>query len=341
MTLRRRVQEFFLLMDSKRLIYWGIPLAIGLFMFILFLYYDHEPEPFDVLKVAEARSQVEDRPMVTGYVTTATLIEIIERMLNKRGGYLSNDVTPPSVMMDNVPNWEWGVLQQVRDLTQTLRYDMSRSQSQSKEDADLANAFPNLNIDSKQWILPWPEQKYAEAADDLEKYLNRLSDPEATDAQFYARADNLSDWLALVEKRLGDLANRLNQSVESTQISRDLAGDPGARQSTFTPDEVVVKTPWLEIDDVFYEARGACWALIHMMRAIEVDFAAVLENKNATASFRQIIRDLEATQEFVWSPMVLNGSAFGFFANYSLAMGSYISQANAAVIDMRNLLQKG
>ena len=102
-----------------------------------------------------------------------------------------------------------------------------------------------------------------------------------------------------------------------------------------------MQTPWLEIDDRFYEARGAAWALVHMLKAAEVDFRAVLEDKNALVSLRQIVRELEATQETVWSPMILNGSGFGMLANHSLVMASYISRANAAVIDLRNLLEQG
>jgi hypothetical protein len=37
----------------------------------------------------------------------------------------------------------------------------------------------------------------------------------------------------------------------------------------------------------------------------------------------------------------MNGSGFGLFANHSLVMASYISRANAAVIDLRNLLERG
>ena len=102
-----------------------------------------------------------------------------------------------------------------------------------------------------------------------------------------------------------------------------------------------MKTPWLEIDDVFYEARGTCWALIHLLRAIEVDFGQVLQKKNAVRSLQQIIRELESTQRRVWSPLVMNGSDFGFFANYSLVMSSYISRANAGLIDLRVLLSQG
>ncbi|MCH2177123.1 MAG: DUF2333 family protein, partial [Lentisphaeria bacterium] len=67
----------------------------------------------------------------------------------------------------------------------------------------------------------------------------------------------------------------------------------------------------------------------------------VLEKKNARVSLAQIIRELEGTQASLYSPMVLNGTGFGFFANHSLVMASYISRANAATIDLRELLEKG
>jgi hypothetical protein len=125
------------------------------------------------------------------------------------------------------------------------------------------------------------------------------------------------------------------------RLNTDLAGDAEAVQSTQTSSQVEVKTPWTEIDDVFYEARGAAWALAHLLRAVELDFESVLQKKNALISLRQIIRELEATQEPVWSPVILNGSGFGLFANHSLVMASYISRANAAVIDLRSLLSQG
>ncbi|WP_257288795.1 DUF2333 family protein, partial [Endozoicomonas sp. SESOKO2] len=155
------------------------------------------------------------------------------------------------------------------------------------------------------------------------------------------RADNLTRWLTDVETRLGSLSQRLSASVGKPRINTDLAGDAEASQSTEANTLVEVKTPWTQIDDVFYEARGSSWALIHLMKAIEIDFADVLEKKNATISLRQIIRELEATQDTVWSPFILNGSGFGILANHSLVMANYISRANAAIIDLRRLLEKG
>jgi hypothetical protein len=80
--------------------------------------------------------------VVTGTATTATAIRIGETLLNKPGGYLSNDITPPGVYLDNIPNWEFGALTPWRDLLNALRNDFSRAQSQSVEDKDLAIAQP-------------------------------------------------------------------------------------------------------------------------------------------------------------------------------------------------------
>ena len=80
---------------------------------------------------------------------------------------------------------------------------------------------------------------------------------------------------------------------------------------------------------------------MHFLKAVERDFEPILQKKNALISLRQIIRELESTQEAIWSPVILNGSGFGLFANHSLVMASYISRANASLIDLRDLLKQG
>jgi hypothetical protein len=151
----------------------------------------------------------------------------------------------------------------------------------------------------------------------------------------------LREWLAQVEKRLGSISRRLGDSVTTSVINTDLAGDPSATSNSPLPDSVPVKTPWLEVDDVFFQARGTSWALVHFFRAAEFDFAQVLNDKNAQASVRQIIRELEASLQPLRSPIILNGGGFGLFANHSLVMANYIARANAAVINLRELLDQG
>lgn len=320
--------------------------AVGLLAFYclvvlaLGFYWSAEPESFSVVENLQNK-QPGVEPVV-GATTAAALIRVSETLLDKPGGFLSNDVSLPGLYLDNIPNWEYGVLVQVRDLALAFRQNFSRSQSQSIEDPDLLIVEPSLNVPNDSWIFPASETEYRKAIRFMNSYMNRISDPDNQDAQFYARSDNLARWLANVESRLGSLSQRLSASVGQSQVNAiNTAGDRGAQQSTAVAAQRSVKTRYTQIDDVFYEARGATWALMHFLRAIEVDFAAVLRDKNALVSVRQIARELEASQRRVFSPFILNGGGFGFFANHSLVMANYISRANASIIDLRELLNQG
>ena len=304
-------------------------------------YWSQEPDLFPVQQNAQLAAEKEGKQMVPGFTTVETLKTVAGTLLNKPGGYLSNDRFPPGIFLDNIPSWEYGVLVQVRDLTRALRKDFARSQSQSAEDADLAKAEPRFNFDNKSWMLPSSESEYQEGINSLSRYQARLSDPNQKNALFYARADNLNNWLGDVGTRLGSLSQRLSASVGRVKLNSALKTESLQPGQVPVVDEEVVETPWMQIDNVFYEARGQAWALSHLLRAIEVDFADVLAKKNATVSVRQIIRELEAAQEPVWSPMILNGSGYGVLANHSLVMANYISRANAAVMDLRQLLSQG
>jgi hypothetical protein len=318
--------------------------SVVIFVVSLGFYWSGEPAAFSVQQRTAQKLALVGNDYVVGSTTTVTLITVAETLLNKPGGYLSNDISPPGIYLDNIPNWEFGALVQVRDLARTFRESFSRSQSQSTEDPDLIISEPKFHFSNDSWLFPATESEYAEAIGRLDSYLARISDPANTDAQFYARADNLADWLLAVESRLGSLSQRLSASVRQSRVNTDTSGETVVTQSAQSMpvrSEVSVKTPWPQIDDIFYEARGATWALMHFLKAVEVDFKDVLEDKNAEASLSQIIRELEASQRSIFFPIILNGSGFGVFANHSLAMANYISRANAAIIDLRNLLSQG
>lgn len=301
--------------------------AVFLVLLGLGIWWSNEPEPFNVITLAEERAAERSHDVVSGYTTVSTLEYLMSTLLDKPGGYLQNDVMPPGLWLDNMPNWEMGVIIQSRDMARALRRDMSRSQSQSTEDPDLVIAEPQFHFDSSSWILPSAENEYRRGIRHLDSYLNRLNSTGNDRAQFHPRTDSLANWLGDVSTRLGSMSQRLSNSVGGRVYGVGL------------DEETVSETPWLEIDDIFYEARGSAWALLHLLKAAEHDFADVLEQRNASASLRQIIRELEATQRPLRSPMVLNGDGFGVLANHSLVMANYLSRANAAIIDLRQLLQ--
>jgi len=314
----------------------GVLVAIYLVIVIaLMWWWSYEPEQFDVVAVAKQRAAAHNEPIVTGSVVTSTLMGCGEILINKRGGYISNDKFPPGLFMDNVPNWEFGVLQATRDLAREMRNRFSRSQSQSEEDIDLKEADPLFSSPNDRWMWPSSEGQFQKAINHIDGYFVRMGKNDPNGAQFYARADSLADYLDTVSSRLGSLSQRLSASVGQLRLEGDAPVDPNAKGQT------VVKTPWSQLDDVFYESRGYTWALLEQLKAIQVDFAPILERKNAMVSLRQIIRELEESQKPVHSPIILNGSPFGFFANHSLVMANYVSRANAAVIDLKALLDRG
>ena len=100
---------------------------------------------------------------MVGSTTTVALITVAETLLNKPGGYLSNDISPPGLYLDNIPSWEFGALVQVRDLARTFRESFSRSQSQSTEDPDLIISEPKFHFSNDSWLFPATESEYAEA----------------------------------------------------------------------------------------------------------------------------------------------------------------------------------
>ena len=90
-----------------------------------------------------------------------------------------------------------------------------------KEDVDLTLAEPALTFNQKLDFAGF-ESEYRDTLRFLEAHRARLAVTGQNTAQFYARADNLSHWLGMIEKRLGSLSQRLSASV-GQRLNTDLA----------------------------------------------------------------------------------------------------------------------
>ena len=330
-------------------------------LFVLSQWWGREPAQFNILEEAilqanpetiktEHVSAEENQEAATpsyealavdlplGYAYSSTLSHIADTLLHKSGGYITNDIAPPGVLLDNITSWEFGALVMLRDGTTALRNHFARDQSQSEQDPDLAIAEPYFYYERNSWALPATEAEYEKGIEALHKYMERLKNPNAgKKAQFYARADNLWQYTEIVIKRLGDLSTRLSSNSSSSNFSPGLT-DLEIQEAS---GKGATKVPWLEIDNVFYESRGASWALLHILRAIKHDFHDILLDKRAMRTVDIMIRELESSLTPIMSPMVLDGSGYGLFANYSLSMANHIARANAAALDLRDIMNRG
>ncbi|CAA9892610.1 conserved hypothetical protein [Candidatus Methylobacter favarea] len=327
----------------------GILWVFGVFViiilviqFILGAWWGSEPEQFNIQDEALKRAkETHTSNIPVGYTYTNTLAHIAEVLMYKPGGYITNDVAPPGVFLDNISNWEYGALVMLRDATTALRNHFARDQSQSAEDADLAVAEPYFYYENDSWALPSTEAEYQKGIDALHKYMSRLQKygGNVKQAQFYSRADNLWQYTEVVIKRLGGLSTRLTANSSGSNYGPGLSElEIKKAEEQGTP---IAKVTWLEIDDIFYEARGASWALLHILRAIKHDFADILIDKRAMRTVDIMIKALENALTPILSPMILNGGGYGLFANYSLTMANYIARANAAALDLRDIMNRG
>jgi hypothetical protein len=169
-------------------------------------------------------------------VTTAALITSAQTLLDKRGGYLSNDRFPPGVFMDNVPNWEFGVLTATRDLARAAQRFLALADAVDRGQGS-AGSRSAVQFAQRPLAAAEFESQYGKAIGHVRGYFERLGDNDDSNAQFYARADNLADYLQVVSARLGSLSQKLSAAAGQVRLDTTLAGDPHAQQSTPSPNE--------------------------------------------------------------------------------------------------------
>ncbi|MFT3931813.1 MAG: DUF2333 family protein [Spongiibacteraceae bacterium] len=321
--------------------HWRIALAAaGAFAITLMglgIYWSREPAQFDVSNSVNNALHETAPATVEGALTTATLQQVVVTLLDKPGGFINNDIFPPGLWLDNMPHWERGALQQARDMARSLRDDFGRASAQAELNDDLARAEPRLNFSESSWMLPASESQYRDAAGYLRDYLKSLEKRD-DHAVFVTTAEVLDRYLARVTQRLDIDVQRLSACIEPRE--NPLRQRENSLSQRNLPTSSTSLTPSSQLDDVFYEARGSAWALSHLLRAIELDFSHTLREKNALLPMQEAIRALDAAQGPIYSPMILNGSGFGFVANHSLVMASYMARAEAAVANVRRLLSE-
>lgn len=276
-----------------------------LVVIVLGIWWSRTPEPLVVEEavVVHRGTGVAAR----GAVTTSGLMAVIDTLLNKPGGYLRNDLAPPGVWLDNMPAWEFGVLQQTRQLALAMPGMATGDMSEVEKASDA------LLGDSGDWFFPSTEHRLNQAGEALGRYLQRLEEPGAQGLS--AGGQGLSPWLYSVADSLDGLSYRLSASVGNPEALADLDVDV---------DRIPGKTPWYRVDNVFFEARGQAWALLSLLKAVRHDQADVLATHELTGHWDALIAELQASQRRLRSPVVLNGSGFGIFANHSLVMANHL-----------------
>ncbi|WP_136255055.1 DUF2333 family protein [Onishia niordana] len=255
------------------------------------------------------KTALDTSPAGRGAVIIATQMTLLDTLLDKSGGYVRNDMLPPGLWLDNMPAWELGVLEQARSQAHSL------VEQADMEAGALVEAQERLDGDSQDWLYPATEHRLNKANDAYAVVLNDINEQRQA---LPAEGDVPADWLSRVAMRLEEMTYRLSASVADPEALRELEVDV---------DQLPGRTPWYRVDNIFFEARGQTWALEHLLAAMAADYGDVLAAAEAQALVDRLMAELEQAQRPLWSPMVLNGTGFGIFANHSLMMAAYTQRA--------------
>lgn len=305
-------------------------LLVGLLILILVIFCivvmsinSRKPEPLAAIKY-DAK--------VKGAAFVRTNQMLIKQM---QENWLPNDIYWPTVLLDNMPNFQIGELEVVRYNIHVLRDNLSRMRTTDKIDHKVEDAFTALSNDPHKWWFPSAESKWQDAYDDLEVYYRNLLTGVS---HFYPRGDNLIELMDDYASLMGGVNTRLiNAPQRSGTVLPVDAGDKenGGKNSQL----ITINISWRHIDDNFYYAQGVAYGLYESFKAIKIDFKRVLEEKGTMALVDKILENLERCHFEPW--IVFNGSPQSVFANHSLNLSGVFNDARQKIDSLATALRQG
>ena len=256
---------------------------------------------------------------------------LIEQMY---GNWLPNDIFWPTVLLDNMPNFQMGQLEVVRYNVRVLRDNLSRMRTTDKLDPSAEGAFTALANDPYKWWFPSAESKWKMAHKNLGAFYLNLSTGKS---YFYPRADNLVELLQQYASLMGGVNTRLINAPHD--MDKVLTIDEETKSDAKSPKMVDTDIPWYQIDDNFYYSQGVAYALYESFKAIRVDFIDVLTDKN---SVRLIDKILENLRRCYFEPLIVfNGDPGSIFANHSLNLSGMFNDSRQKVGSLIVALMQG
>lgn len=308
--------------SSLRILIPLIIIALALFTIIVMAINSRKPDRL-VLENIDSK--------VKGSYFIKTNQALLDQMIEN---WLPNDIFWPTVLLDNMPNFQIGVLEVVRYNTRVLRDNLSRMRTTDKLDPHAEAVFTALSNDPYKWWFPSAEGKWKLGNENLDTFYKDLL---TGDSHFYPRADNLAELLSQYTSLMGGVNTRLinaPRDIDKTiSIEEKEAVSPGEDRM------VDIDIPWHLIDDNFYYAQGVAYALYESFKAIRVDFYDVLVDKNSVQLVDKIIEVLGRCD---FEPLIVfNGDPGSIFANHSMNLSGVFNDARQKINSLITSLKQG
>lgn len=257
---------------------------------------------------------------------------LVEQMIHN---WLPNDLFWPTVLLDNMPNFQMGTLEVVRYNIRVLRDNLSRMRTTDRLEPSAEGAFTALANDPLKWWFPSAEGKWKLANENLLTFYHALLEGKS---HFYPRADNLAQLLDQYISLMGGVNTRLINAPHD--LDKVLPVDDEESKGSPGPEKKVdTAIPWYRIDDNFYYAQGVAYALYESFKAIRIDFIGVLKDKNSVKLVDKIIENLWRCN---FEPLIVfNGKPGSIFANHSLNLSGIFNDGRQKINSLIVSLKQG
>lgn len=311
-------------MDKKRYLLFVFMALAAFFLFVVIVMAINSRKP-------EAITLKNVDKNIKGAYFIKTNQALIRQMYEN---WLPNDLFWPTILLDNMPNFQIGELEVVRYNVRVLRDNLSRMRTTDRLDPYAETAFTSLSNDPYKWWFPSAEGKWKLGYQNLGLFYQGLL---AGKSHFYPRADNLVQLLEQYTSLMGGVNTRLINAPrdikETLSIEEQKKGGAGG------PRVIDIDIPWHKIDDNFYYAQGVAYALYESFKAIRTDFIDVLVDKNSVNLVDKILENLGRCN---FEPLIVtNGDPDSIFANHSLNLSGIFNDARQKINSLTVALKQG
>lgn len=223
----------------------------------------------------------------------------------------------PATILDNMPNFQIGVIKSVRDSTAGMRHFTKLSKQQSE---NLKAALQLLRYPPDVWLMnrrgtfglaPSSNAQYRKARNELIKFND--------DGYFAVDAANFAAYLEYLSMSLRKIAKKNEEHVQ--EYSADF---------------------WdFKADNRFYQTRGYVFGARQVLEAAGQDFKPVILKYDVYTEWTFLLSSLQKAADF--SPLIVrDGKAESqFVPNHLIVQNYFLERALAALERIRAVLAKG
>lgn len=253
----------------------------------------------------------------------AVAAALIDREVNLNRWTANDPFFLPAAALDNMPNFQQGVIAAVARFTLELTDQIARTRGSSEADADLDKALGLLKYPATVWIFDlstsWAptassEAQYRAGLRSLRRYNARLAEGNA---MFERRADNLIVVLDRIAADIGSSSASLDRQIREYGGLFDL-----------------------HADDLFYGVKGRLYAYYLILRELAIDFENVLADRDLAIAWGRMLESFRASAELEpW--VIINGPPdSSILPSHLAAQGFYLLRARTQLREISNILLK-